>query len=330
MKRKYINHSVLVFISLVIFHVIFSCKSNEDVGPNLGFVISTSLNIEDKIENPLVVDVAGGKDTLFIHTNKEFNIKNGTSDKEEWIIIENVQKISNEITQIIFEYKPLSETFDIRTNVLSLTNEDLSGTFLTISQGYTNRFKEKFDWLRYGVFNPLDEGREVLMKNWTVAQIANGWTSTIGEDQTESNVFGRFEHVKIGTSEYGADLISRNIGGIDRDSILVLSFNAVGYTPLFGERDAHQLQIEIENGSLFLDGTTTKIIELNSFDAESALLDKTFWNNSFHSFYLKKPENNTTVSTIRVKFTTGTSIKTPKNRVFVDNFNIHTVEQYVK
>lgn len=327
MSKKYSIYNFICF-SLLSSIFLFSCKKEEETSRYSDFIISESTNLEDRIDSIYDVRIEGGLDTLFVHTSKEFKISSETADLEKWVVIEKVEKLSTSLTQVIIKILPLSETFEKRSNVLSFVTADLDGGFISMSQGYVRRFTDNFNWLRYGVLNPLDEGREVLIKDWTTTQLANGWTSTVGEDQSAAYVFGRFEHMKLGTDNYGADLLSRNIGGIERDSILILNFNALAFSPLFGEKDGNKLTIELQNGSTFLDNTTSKTIELNYFDSQSALIERNLWNNSFHSFYLKKPDNNTVISTIRVRFTTGKEISTPTNRVLLDNFNIYSVVEY--
>lgn len=321
---KYRNVSVLLLVGIIFS----SCDKNENTREISDFVISESIHLEDKIDSIYPASIEGGKDTLFIHTSKEFKISSETNHEEKWVTVDNVEKLSNTLTQVIIDIKPLSETFEKRSNVLSFITDDLDGGFVSMSQGYVRRFNDNFNWLRYGALNPLDEGREVLIKDWTTAQMANGWTSTVGVDQEVAFLFGRFEHVKLGTDMYGADLISRNIGGIERDSIIILNFNALAYSPLFADKDGNKLTIELQNGCTFLDNTTIKTVDLNYFDSQSALIEQNLWNNSFHSYYLKKPDNNTVISTIRVKFTTGSDISTVSNRIIMDNFNIYSVKEY--
>lgn len=323
------NHLYKALYGLILFSLgLTSCKKEEISSSASDFIISSSVHAEDQIKSAYKVDISGGKDTLYVLTDKEFSISSETADPENWISVEKVEKVSNSLYHVILDIKPLEETFELRTSVLSLITEDLNGGFVTVTQGYTRRFSDNFSWLRYGVVNPLDEGREVLMQSWTSTQLANGWTSTVGEDQEAAYVYGRFEHVKLGKDNYGADFISRNIGGIEKDSILVLSFNAVAYAPLFGEPDNNKLTVELQNGCQFEDGTTSQTIALNHFDSKSALVEQNLWNNSFHYLYIKKPETNTVISTIRVRFVTGNSISSPANRIFLDNFNIYSVHEF--
>ncbi|WP_160068691.1 hypothetical protein [Sphingobacterium bovisgrunnientis] len=327
MFRNLIKYKIVYFLTIGIT-ALYSCDKQEESRQLSSFVISESIHLEDKIDSIYPASIEGGKDTLYIHTTKDFKVSSETNSLEKWVTIDKVEKLDNNISQVIIDIKPLLETFEKRSNVLSFITEDLDGGFVSMSQGYIRRFNDNFNWLRYGVLNPLDEGREVLLENWTSTQKSNGWTSTIGEKESSAHVYGRFEYVKMGSVSYGADLISRNIGGIERDSILVLTFNALAYSPLFADRDGNKLTLELQNGCTFLDNSTIKTIELNYFDSQSALIEKNLWNNSFHSFYLKKPDNNTVISTIKIKFLTGSDISTASNRVILDNFNIYSVLEY--
>lgn len=328
-KYRFIKYftkaSLFTFASIV---MLASCDKNEENLNNTGFRVEWSGDLSMDDISSIQPDIDGGFDTLKIHTSKKFDISFESSDLEDWVHIEKVEEMSSNLSVVVLKVKPLQNTFEIRSGVLSMTTDDLDGKFINVKQGYTKRFNDDFNWLRYGVLNPLDDSREVSIKNWTVAQSSNGWSSTVGDSQEEAFVYGRFEHLKLGSEEYGANLISRNIGGIEKDSLLVLSFNAVAYSSDFEGDDQNKLLVELENGCTFMDGSTSILLDLGHYDAQSALLNTKFWDNSFQSLYIQKPNNNVLISTIRVKFTTAGDMSVPKNRVFLDNFSIYSVKEY--
>lgn len=323
---KYFSSTPLLVLTSIM--LLTSCDKDSQDNSSSDFRVEWTgdSNLTDVFS--IHTDIEGGFDTLKVHTSKSFNISFESKDLEDWVHVEKVEQLSSELSIVILKVSPLNNTFDIRSGILAMTTDDLDGKFIRVSQGYTRRFNDDFNWLRYGVLNPLDEGREVSIKNWTVAQTENGWTSTVGDSQTEAFVYGRFEHVKLGSAEYGADFLSRNIGGIEKDSLLVISFNAVAYASDFAGNDQNKLLVELQNGCTFMDGSTSVLLDLGYFDAQSALLNKKFWDNSFQALYINKPNTNTLISTIRVKFTTGSAISLAKNRVFLDNFSIYSIKEF--
>src|SRR5690606_32487970 len=125
------------------------------------FIISSSVHAEDQIKSAYKVDISGGKDTLYVLTDKEFSISSETADPENWISVEKVEKVSNSLYHVILDIKPLEETFELRTSVLSLITEDLDGGFVTVTQGYTRLCSDNFSWLHYCVVISIVDGRVV-------------------------------------------------------------------------------------------------------------------------------------------------------------------------
>src|SRR5690606_6574249 len=189
------------------------------------------------------------------------------------------------------------------------------------------RFSEDFSWLRYENGNTLDIKVSVLYDEWNTTQIAAVWTATMDIGQDRANVYGIYGYVKPATETHGAVFVSPMIPEIQRDSVLMLAFNAVDYLSSTGEQDANELRIRLTGGE-FEDGATEKVIDLGFYDKSSPLIQTKMWENTQYNFLLHKPAQNPEASTIQVEFITGEELASPRNRLFIDNVRIYTVSQF--
>src|SRR5690606_23043871 len=111
---------------------------------------------------------------------------------------------------------------------------------------------------------------------WSTAQKQYGWTSTILEDQDQAFLSGKNGYVLLGSELVGADLYSPIIPSLGRDSVLLLTFDAVSYISREGVMDNNKLTVSL-SGGVFEDGSNSRVIELGYYDHLSALLDTKMW-----------------------------------------------------
>lgn len=72
---------------------------------------------------------------------------------------------------------------------------------------------------------------EKLIGDWTEAQKEYQWSSTIAKEEDKAYCYGKFGFIRLGDDQgHGADLITPYITDIVRDSVLLVSFDAVAYT----------------------------------------------------------------------------------------------------
>jgi len=328
-KTNMPRHILIFWFITCISTMLGSCGKEDHIDGRSDYLIVSKTQDSEDLAIDVDVPIEGGRDTFYISSNRPFDIFFQTDDEEEWLVVERVEDLQNNITRLIVETKPLEGTFSRRSGILSLSSKaNFLAAFVKIYQGHRVRFSENFAWLQYGSANPFDETRETLITNWSAAQQSNGWTSTIPDGAAEAHCYGRNGHVKLGSESHGANLISPIIPGIEKDSILLLSFNAVSYIAPTGAPDANKLTVEILNGCIFEDGTNKRVIELGYFDHLSPMAATNMWEQSLHALSIKKPDTHVDVSTIQIRLTTGSGLSDAGNRVFVDNVHLYTVFQY--
>lgn len=302
-----------------------SCeKDAEDIDKQI------TVSLPEDIEEPISVwdlDVKGGRDTVYVFTNSEIAVQ--LEGIDGWLSVVGQEYVPNmQATRLIVESEPMEEDFLQRSGILNIsTQEQYSRFFLKVTQGYLTRFADDFAWLRYGNGNPLDLTSGVLFEGWNPTQIATGWTAPIAEGQERAYVYGKNGYIQLGAEEHGAAFASPIVPEIQRDSILMLSFNGVAYTSSTGQADANKLTVSLVGGE-FEDGASQKVIELGYYDKGSPLINTKMWDNSLYNFVVHKPALNPNASTIQVKFSTGEQIAEPENRVFIDNVRIYRVSQF--
>lgn len=302
-----------------------SCeKETEDINKQISVSLATD------IEEPISVwklDVLGGKDTVYVFSPSEINVH--IEGIDEWLKIVGQEFVPEMgASRLIVESEPMEEDFLQRSGILNISNQDAySRFFLKVTQGYNTRFSDDFSWLRYGNGNPLDLNASVLFEGWNPTQIAAGWTAPMGIGQDRAYVYGKNGYVQLGSETHGAVFVSPMIPEIQRDSVLMLAFNAVAYLSSTGEQDANELRIRLTGGE-FEDGATEKVIDLGFYDKSSPLIQTKMWENTQYNFLLHKPAQNPEASTIQVEFITGEELASPRNRLFIDNVRIYTVSQF--
>ncbi|WP_256012213.1 hypothetical protein [Desertivirga xinjiangensis] len=323
-------HKVTMYALLVCLPILSSCSKDELLDGRSDVILVTETTEKTGVLTQLAMPLEGGKDTLYIHSGLEFNVAFETDDKEEWIKVESLEQLPGTGTsRLILSIAPLQGSYNLRSGMLSVSNKSkYLGHFVRLSQGYTARFAETFSWLKYGTFDPFDASREVAIQSWSTAQKQYGWTST-ADGGGLAYAFGRNEHVKLGSDLAGADLISPRIGGIVKDSILLLTFNAVAQVSRAGEKDLNKLTVSITEGGDFVSGGRSAVVEAVYLDHQSSMADTKMWDNSLHVLYIKKPDIDPNASTIKIRFNTGGDGQSAaSNRIFIDNVNIHVVHQF--
>lgn len=317
-----------VCVALCIAATLGSCeKSNDDPG----FIENIRVSADESPENVLAsweLDVAGGEDTLYVFSTSPIQASFETAEIDSWVKIQKIESVSGtNMHRLIVEVKPMTEEFKMRSGVLNMGNETpLAGLFLSVSQGYMTRIAEDFVWLLYGTGNPMDDAGDKLINQWTTNQKQYGWKSQpIGVD--ESATFGKNGYVQLGSELVGGNLLSPIIPGIEMDSVLLLTFNAVAYTTRAGDKDGNQLTLKI-SGLEFETGGQEQVLTLPYYDYQSALIMTNLWKDTHYAFLIKKSAINPTASTMQLQFFNGNPAESAKNRVLLDNVKLYTVAQY--
>ncbi len=323
------QHLLKVLLSSLTICLMISCSKDESPSGREDYIIVSDTEDKNNALTKLQLAVEGGKDTLYVFASSDFETFFQTNDQQEWITIESSEFIKNiNATRLIINIQPLETNLKMRSGVLNLSNKSkYLGQFVKVNQGYTSRLSEDFQWLKFGNGSPFIENTDVAIDKWSTAQKAYKWTSTIPNDQEIAPLYGKNGYVKIGSSLSGADLITPIISGLEKDSTMLLSFNAISFTTINGEPDFNKLTINILNGGEFESGTTTMELQLNYYDHLSSLITSNMWNNSFYTFKINKPKLTPNTTTMQIQFVTGNNLHTSKNRIFLDNINLYSVSQ---
>jgi len=323
----YLNRTSFIGVSIVLACV--ACEKSEDTRRiDQGIQVSET-ELFDEWINELELPIEGGKDTIYVFSSSDIQLMIQPPTGGEWMkVSEETYMPDLKATRVILEVEPLEDDLNRRESTLNIGNQDLySRKFLKITQGYGERYVDDFSWLRYGNGNPLDEANGVLLVQWNPTQQQQGWTSTILEGQTQAFVYGKNDYVQIGSEEVGANLLSPIIPSLERDSLLVLTFNAVAFVSESGQLDDNKLTIKLTGGE-FEEGEVNQVLDLPHFDKESALLTSKMWENAWFVLEIHKPQSNPKSSTLQIEFINGAGTGAKGNRIFLDNVKLFTKAQF--
>jgi hypothetical protein len=82
---------------------------------------------------------------------------------------------------------------------------------------------EHFDWMQEGIVDSLYNYPEVNFASWNTGELSHGWTSS------GVSMYGGRGYLKVGKTNYGGDLISPKLSGIDGTQDVSVSFKSIGY-----------------------------------------------------------------------------------------------------
>lgn len=326
--RKCLYATRTSMIGLSVALVCMACEKSEDArAVESGIQVSETGHVDEWID-ALDLSVEGGKDTIYVFSSSDIQMTIQPLMNEEWVKVSEERYMPDlQATRVILEVEPLEDDLNLRVSTLNIGNQEpYSRKFLKMTQGYGARYTNDFSWLRYGNGNPY-QASGVLIAQWNPTQQQEGWSSTVIEGQTQAFVYGKNDYVQIGSEAIGANLLSPIISGVERDSLLVLTFNAVGFVSESGEPDGNKLTIKLTGGE-FEDGEVSRLLDIPHFDKESALLTSKMWENTWFKLDVRKPQSNPTSSTIQIEFINGAGTRAAKNRVFLDNVKLYTQAQF--
>ncbi|WP_144062686.1 hypothetical protein [Sphingobacterium paucimobilis] len=311
-----------VFIGMVC--TFSSCDKNNEKGELVdGIQVSETEGFEEKV-GQLKWTAEGGLDTIYVASNSPLKLSFETNEVNNWVKVDKIEAIAGtNKSRVILDVLPMEKIYKKRVGVLNLNNDDTySGVFIRLNQGYNMRVEENFAWLKYGSGSPLDLSKATPMAQWTATQKQIGWTSS-----NTASTLGMNGYMLLGAADQGVNLSSPIYPGLEKDSLLLLTFDAVGYISKAGLKDKDKLTVKLV-GAEFENGETSKVVTLAYYDYQSALLLSTMWEGSQFEFVVKKPNLNPTASTIQLQFMTGDQQEESGNRVFIDNINLYITDQF--
>lgn len=316
------------FLFAIPLLITVSCGDDNDYSRSEVLVVSEST--EQIPTSSVYCKIEGGKDTLYVFSNLEYKYFFQTNDKDDkWVkVIKSDYLPEIKATRLILEIAPKGDNLIKRTGTLTFSSEEnYLGQFVPFNQGFSHRLNEDFSWLKYGTNSPFDTSKETLIKDWTSAQIEYGWKSTKEESSDNAFCYGKNGYIKLGTDIIGADLITPYISTIAKDTVLLLTFDAVAFTAENGIKDNNKLTVNILDGGVFSDGNTSVEIDLNYYDHSDKNIASAMWNNSEHKLFIMSDEEKPLTGSTRIQFVTGTDIISGyTNRLFIDNVNLFIID----
>ena len=203
--------------------------------------------------NPTNLEVPEGGATQNIVLRATGKWKIEVEDQPDWISFSQLEGMGDTPLTMVVN----GNTSNARTARILFYLNDVKQSFeLPVSQDGTI-FVEDFNWLVYGspVFYTTDG--EKIITSWTAAETARGWTSSPSADGSKP-VYARTGFVKLGKTNFGADIISPKLSRVQGTKDLLVKFKAVPYKTAAGTLDDTRLTVHII-GPGTIDVSTFKI-----------------------------------------------------------------------
>ncbi len=289
---------------------------------------------DEKPVTQLSVPSVGGEVELYVKSNVDFSAYWQDSKTDPWITIEEVTEDEGGWKTIRLNVAAISKTcyYTRRSGVLALNVPDkYLGAFITIDQGITARLSSDFSWLKYGSSNPLSDAGETHISKWTGTSLV--WTSTEYDENVQTACYGKYGWLYIGDTEgTKADLVTPYTNDIQKDSLLMVSFRAIGYASEDGTPDVAKLRVEVLDGGVIQDyakeGRTYIDFDLDNFSVEDPdSVSVRMWNveSCAYNVFIVTTKDKPLSSDTRIRFLTPDANGHP-NRIALDNIYIRRYE----
>lgn len=284
------------------------------------------------------VGAKGGIAKLYVKSNVDFTASWEDSETSPWISVVDYSAVDPQTgcRVVTLKVKPRSTAscyYTRRSGMLILS--PVAGglnynKYVTVHQGSTARVSCDFALLKYGKTDPRFTDSETPIEDWTTAQKAYGFSSTVIAGQAKSHCYGKNGYLKMGDDKgHGADLISSYASDLRLDSMLMVSFRAVAFTDYqTAKRDANKITVEVLGGGVIADyaeqGLTSIDLEAPYYDPQSDEFPGNMWDRSdFAVFVVSTKQNPITVNTqVRIVCGSLSSTSNENNRIYLDNFYI--------
>lgn len=139
----------------------------------------------------------------------------------------------------------LNATPEARTAglVFYLDGVQVPGVFEVNQEGMEVVLYEDFNWLGYGSPIFYTTTGETRIDNWTAAEKARGWTWHKPSADNIPSTYARPGFVKLGKTNFGADILSPKLSAVQGTQNLQVSFKAVPYMTAGGAKDVTILKV---------------------------------------------------------------------------------------
>ncbi|MCH3939976.1 MAG: hypothetical protein LKK16_03050 [Bacteroidales bacterium] len=339
MNKLTLIQSFSIFIQLLaLLSFATSCDSDDRNEERDLIRVYSDANVSEPLD-VFYVSVAGGDVKIYVKSDIDFEPIWEDSYSRPWIKVVDCSRVSgsNELKVLTLAVQPRSTSTSYYTRregmlILSATDGDLNyNRIVPIRQGSVSRTGSNFSFLKYGSDDPRITGEEMSIDSWTVAQKNYGFTSTAIDGEYKTCCYGKNGYVRIG-DEYGhsADIVSPLVADIRRDSLLMVTFNAVAYTDYAtGQKDMNKILVSIMGGGVLRDddGSMKTSIELEApyYDFQDPNFPSSMWKGThFLVFFESIPTNPISAST-RISISVADAASS--NRVFIDNFYVYRLDE---
>lgn len=141
----------------------------------------------------------------------------------------------------------INATPDLRTAgiVFYLDGKQIPGIFEVNQEGMEVILHEDFNWLNYGSPIFYTTTGETRIDLWTAAEKERGWTWHKRSADNIPSTYARQGFVKLGKTNYGADILSPKLSEVQGTQNLKVSFKAVPYQTAAGARDVTLLKVGV-------------------------------------------------------------------------------------
>ena len=125
----------------------------------------------------------------------------------------------------------------------------------------------------------------------------------------------------------------QHLNDLISDSLLVVTFRAVAYTDLEGNKDANKLSVEVVGGGVLRDGfdsgerKTKMDIELPYYDMQDEKFPSSMWKGTDFMIGVISAPNSPITGNTRIHFVAGdmSGAEGTPNRVYMDNIYIRRI-----
>lgn len=327
---------IMALLSMLSF--LSSCEDDEVNGPR-DLIQAFADPSDSEPVDIIYVSVAGGETKVYVKSEIDFFPVWEDSYSKPWIKVTDCSDVAGmrNMKAITLSVQKRSSSLcyysrRIGMLILSATDGNLNyNKIISVCQGSVSRTGSNFSFLKYGSDDPRITGEETSIVGWTVAQKNYGFTSTMIDGEQEAYCYGKNGYVRIG-DEYGhgADIISPLVADIRRDSLLMVTFNAVAYTDYAtGQKDINKILVSIMGGGVLRDddGSMRTSIELETpyYDFRDSKFPSSMWEGThFLVFFESIPTNPISAST-RISISVADAASS--NRVFIDNFYVYRLDE---
>ncbi len=319
-----------------------SCEEHSNSERNESIVVYADL-VEREPVDAVCVDAKGGIAQLYVKSNVDFTASWEDADTSPWITVTDysAKDPATGYRVVTLKVKPRHTTtcyYTRRTGmlILSAVNGGLNyNKYVTVHQGATARVSWDFSSLKYGKTDPRFTDGETSIDNWTTAQKAYGFTSTVIPGETVAHCYGKNGYLKLGDDKgHGADLISPFTSDLRYDSLLMVAFRAVAYTDhVTGKKDANKITVSVLGGGVIADfaeeGKTSIELEAPHYDVQSDEFPDNMWKKTDFLVFVASTKTNPITVNTQVRITCGSlsAASTENSRIFIDNFYIRRITE---